>query len=90
MEKLIIRAITKNEKVKDKFTIYFDGGTYLVISPHEVSELKNRKLDDQMWLMRLLDSGKFLNFDETAINFFDLPPSVQAEVIKAVRKAEKG
>lgn len=90
MEKLIIRAITKNKTVKDRYTVYFDGGTYMSISQHEVSRLKNTKLDDQLWLMRLLDSGKFLNTDEKAINFFDLPPSVQAEVIKATRKAERG
>jgi hypothetical protein len=88
MEKLIIRAITNNEKVKDRFTIYFDDVSYLIIGQHEVNH-KHLKLDDQMWLLRLLDQGKFLNTDEKPINFFDLPPSVQAEVIRAVRKAEK-
>ena len=88
MEKLIIRAITKNEKIKNRYTIYFSDVSYLIISQHEVNH-KKLKLDDQMWLLRLLDQGKFLNADEKSINFFDLPPSVQAEVIIAVRKAER-
>ena len=89
MEKLIIRAITKNEKVRNRFIIYFDDGTYLSISQHEVSKRQNLKLHDQLRLLRLLNQGGFLNADEKSINFFDLPPSVQAEVIIAVRKAER-
>lgn len=89
MEKLIIRAITKNNKVSGQYTIYFDDGSYLSIGEHHVSRRQNLKLNDQMRLLRLLNQGSFLNTDEQAINFFDLPPSVQAEVIMATRKAEK-
>ena len=88
MEKLIIRAITKNEKIRNRYTIYFYDVSYLIISQHEVNH-KKLKLDDQMWLLRLLDQGKFLNTDEKPINFFDLPPGIQAKVIIAVRKADK-
>ena len=89
MEKLIIRAITKNEKIKGRYTIYFYDGSYLSISEHEVCRRQNLKLSEQMSLLQILNQGGFLNLDEKPINFFDLPPSVQAEVIIAVRKAEK-
>ena len=87
MDKLIIRAITK--KVRNRFTIYFDDGSYLSISEHEVCRRQNLKLSEQMSLLRILNQGGFLNLDEKPINFFDLHPSVQAEVIIAVRKTEK-
>ena len=87
MEKLIIRAITKNEKVKDRYTVYYNDGSYLIITQHEV-DYKKLKLSDQIQLLRSLNQGNFLDVNEKQINFFDLPASVQAEVIKAVRKAE--
>ena len=88
MEKLIIRAITKNEKVKDRYTVYYNDGSYLLITQHEV-DYKKLKLSDQVRLLRSLNQGCFLDVNEKMINFFDLPVSVQAEVIKAVRKADK-
>jgi hypothetical protein len=53
MEKLIIRAITKNGKIRNRYTIYFYDVSYLIISQHEVNH-KKLKLDEQMWLLRLL------------------------------------
>ena len=88
MEKLIIRAITKNERVKDRFVVYYTDGSYLLITQHEV-DYKKLKLSDQVRLLRSLNQGCFLDVNEKMINFFDLPVSVQAEVIKAVRKADK-
>ena len=46
MEKLIIKSITKNEKVKDRYTVYFEDVSYLIIAPHEVNH-KKLKLDEK-------------------------------------------
>jgi hypothetical protein len=89
MEYLIIRAITKNEKVKDRYTIYYTDGSYFSVDEHEVSRRKNLKLTDQVRLLRALNQGSFLDVNEKMINFFDLPSSVQSEVIISTRKAEK-
>ena len=87
MENLIIRAITKNEKEKDRYTIYYNDGSYLLITQHEV-DYKKLKLTDQVRLLRSLNQGNFLDKNEKMINFFDLPANVQVEVITATRKAE--
>ena len=88
MENLIIRAITQNEKAKDTYTIYYNDGSYLLITQHEV-DYKNLKLTDQVRLLRVLNQGNFLDKNEKMINFFDLPSSVQSEIIIATRKAGK-
>ena len=87
MKKLIIRAITQNEKTKDRFVIYYTDGSYLIITQHEV-DYKNLKLTDQVRLLRSLNQGNFLDKNEQMINFFDLPANVQAEIITTTRKAE--
>jgi hypothetical protein len=86
MEKLIIRAITKNEKVKDRYTVYYNDGSYLIITQHEVN-YKKLKLSDQVRLLISLNQG-IIDVNEKQINFFDLPASVQAEVITTTRKTE--
>ena len=88
MDKLIIRAITQNEKVKDRFVVYYNDGSYLLITQHEV-DYKKLKLTDQVRLLRSLNQGRFLDKNEKQINFFDLPSSVQSEIITTTRKAEK-
>jgi hypothetical protein len=87
MEKLIIRAITKNEKVKDRYTVYYNDGSYLLITQHE-ADYKKLKLSDQVRLLRSLNQGNFLDVNEKQINFFDLPANVQAEIITTTRKAK--
>ena len=89
MDKLIIRAITKNERAKDRYTVYYNDGSYFSVDEHEVSRRKNLKLTDQVRLLRALNQGCFLDVNEKLINFFDLPSSVQSEIIIATRKAEK-
>ena len=88
MDKLIIRAITKNKKAKDRFVVYYTDGSYFSIDEHEVSRRKNLKLTDQVRLLRSLNHGIFLDKNEKQINFFDLPANVQVEVITTTRKAE--
>ena len=88
MDKLIIRAITKNKKAKDRYTVYYTDGSYFSVDEHEVSRRKNLKLTDQVQLLRALNQGCFLDKNEKQINFFDLPANVQAEIITTTKKAE--
>ncbi|MCK4887738.1 MAG: hypothetical protein KAS96_10140 [Planctomycetes bacterium] len=85
---MIIKAITKNSKVLDTYTVYFFDDTFLTLSPNcdscqGVSQMGEGGLSDGE-LDYAANSDLKLSKDELLINFFDLPVKVQEHVKKRI------
>ncbi len=90
----IIKAVTKNTKVLDSFTIYFFNDTYLSLShncdsPQGISQwgegcsFSNGELD----LAGQTDLK--VSKEEILINFFDLPVNVQEHAIRRIESMKE-
>ena len=87
---MIIKAITKNTKVLDCYTVYFFNDTFLTLSDNcnscqGVSQWGDGGVSDGE-LDYAANSDLQLSRDETLINFFDLPVNVQEHIKKRIQE----
>jgi len=86
---MIIRAITTNKgKTIDQYTVYFYDGTCLTLSSNPDSPQGVSQWSEYFGINDFdFKKGKVGN--EKMINWFDLPPIVQAHVEKRIRGRSK-
>lgn len=87
---MIIKAITKNKKVLDTYTVYFFNDTFLSLSHNcdscqGVSQWSDGGLCDGE-LDYAANSDLKVSKDEILINFYDLPKNVQKHIKKRIKE----
>jgi len=89
MEKMIIRAITiSKKKVLDKYTVYFWDGSCLTLSSNSDSPQGVSQWGEYFGINDAdFETGQV--GDEVMINWYELPPIIQAHIEKRIREVGK-
>lgn len=89
---MIIKAITKNTKILDRYTVYFFNDTYLSLSsncdsPKGVSQWGEGCSFSDGELDLAGQTDKKVSKEEVLVNFFELPQNLQGHIIKRIENS---